>query len=346
MKKSLILLIVFAAFAFVACGSDKKDTTNEDETKPENSNTENTEEQETTDEDTQNAETSDIAETDADFENLNDSEPENNDADNARVEIREECRGDRIGSGGEGCNGVSYPENTEFRSPVVFHTCPWHCIDDYSANCYYDFVVKEIKQDSDYVQIRGKCLNNNGNETEKEATFSYKKYEGDIPLPDSLVGTEMHGFEIMYDLTGEFNMLRNGEGEIIYINNGGLWWDSGVRAAAHEFTAEQKIISTCESVCLMYDYDVDCDETSCDKEPYYDYVYYPPIEFTFEGHEPVLVTIGEVVESENCEYYLYFSKTVAPEDPDHEFYSREEFEWAPGMTSTSEFHFFNVNALK
>ena len=69
MKKSLILLIVFAAFAFVACGSDKKESVSEDETKPENSNTENTEEQETTDEDTQNAETSDIEKTDADFFN-------------------------------------------------------------------------------------------------------------------------------------------------------------------------------------------------------------------------------------------------------------------------------------
>ena len=342
MKKSLLLALVAALFLFVACG-DKKDSETEQE--PEKTDGDIAENHGNADEDSSNTEpTGDAEQTDGDSENINDSEPENNDVDNTRVKIREECRGDQRGHGGEGCN-ISSLYN-QHREPNLVHECELDCGDyNYGGNCYFGFKVTEIDQASDDVKIKGKCLDKTGKETDKEATLTYPKYSNDPQIPETLVGIEIRGLSISYP-TGQFHALKTSRGELIYAHNGGIWDWEIIHNFIPDLKTEQKIIPTCESVCIMYNYDVDCDEMTCDKEPYYDYVYYPPIEFTFEGKEPVLVGVGDVVESEGCEYYVFFSKIVAPEDSDQEFYSNEGMEMPAGTSSETQFYIFNINALK
>lgn len=337
MKKSLIFVLLI--FAFIACG-DKKESQKEDET-----------EHNEADSNIENQEVSDSEQNDEDSEIIDDSGTTDDDSDRSEIEIKEGCisfSGNYYGLGGEGC---SYTVNggEQHREPFLSHECESDCGDyDYAGNCYVRFKVKEIDQVSDNVRIKGICLDKEGMETDKEAVLSYPKYSSDPQIPDTLIGVEIRSLSISYP-TGQFDALKTDRGELIFVYAGGLWDWEIVQNFIANLKAEQKIIPTCESVCLMspfYNNGEECNYEPCDEEPYYDYVYFPPVEFTFKGKEPVLVNMGDVVESEGCEYYLFYSKMVAPEDPDQEFYSNPDAEMPAGISSEMQFYIFNINALK
>ena len=331
MRKSLIFVLLI--FAFIACG-DKKESRKGDETDRGDTNG-----------DIENQEMSDSEQNDEDSGIIDDSGETDDDSDRSETEIKEGCisfSGNYYGLGGEGC---SYTVNggEQHREPFLSHECKPDCGDyDYAGNCYVSFKVKEIDQASDNVRIKGTCLDKDGRETDKEATLSYPKYSNDPQIPETLIGIEIRSLSISYP-TGQFYALKTGRGELIFVHAGGLWHWEIAQNFIPDLKAEQKIIPTCESVCLMSE---TCNYEPCDEEPYYDYVYFPPVEFTFEGKEPVLVKMGDVVESEGCEYYLFSSKMVAPEDPDQEFYSNPSAEMPDGISSEMQFYIFNINALK
>ena len=313
MKKSLIF--VFVIFAVIACGkeSQKEDGTDRGDTSG----------------DIENQEMSDSEQNDEDSEIIDDSGTTDEDSDRNETEIKEGCisvSGNYYGLGGEGC---SYTVNggEQHREPSLSHECKPDCGDyDYSGNCYVSFKVKELDQASDNVRIKGICLDKEGMETDKEAVLSYPKYSTDPQIPETLIGVEIRSLSISYP-TGQFYALKTGRGELIFVHAGGLWHWEIAQNFIPNLKAEQKIVPTCESVCLMspfYNNGKECNYEPCDEEPYYDYVYFPPIEFTFEGKEPVLVSMGDVVESEGCEYYVFSSKVVTPEDSDQQFYSNPD----------------------
>ena len=337
MKKSLIFVLLI--FAFIACG-DKKESRKEDETERNDTNG-----------NIENQEMSDSEQNDEDSGIIDDSGETDDDSDRSEIEIKEGCisfSGNYYGLGGEGC---SYTVNggQQHREFYLSHECEPDCGDyDYAGNCYVSFKVKEIDQASDDVRIKGTCLDKDGMETDKEATLSYPKYSTDPQIPETLIGVEIRSLSISYP-TGQFDALKTDSGELIFVHAGGLWDWEIVQNFIPNLNAEQKIIPTCESVCLMspfYNNGKPCNYEPCEEEPYYDYVYFPPVEFTFEGKEPVLVSMGDVVESEGCEYYVFSSRTVAPEDPDQEFYSNPAAEMPDGISSEMQFYIFNINALK
>ena len=326
MTKKIFLTLVSAFFLvsmLVGCGTK--------ESKNENTDNDSAENQETSDNDI------------SDVEQAGDTGHTDEDSDSSEIEDKKDCiSGNHAGRGGDRCY-YTVGSRDGYRHAGFYHECETDC-DDWHPDCHIDFMVKEINQDSDNVTVKGVCLDKNGNETGSDAAFWYEKYQSDPLLPDSLVGKVMHGFTIK-NSTGysSFDMLRNETGELIFLNNTGLNGLEDVKKAAVELKVEQKIISTCESVCIKENV---CCQEPCDEEPNYDYFYFPPIEFTFEGREPVLVAIGEHVEREGIEYYVYFSQTVAPEDSDQLFFSNSCNEMPADVNSRAEFYIFNINALK
>ncbi len=334
MKYFKSFIFVFAVFAFISCGNNSKEGTNETKINPSDTVSEKEKNQ-------------DLADNE---EEIYDNEQKDSDND-SKTEIKEGCisfSGNYYGLGGEGC---SYTVNggEQHREPSLSHECKPDCGDyDYVGNCYVSFKVKEIDQASDSVMIKGSCLDKDGSETDKEAILSYPKYSTDPQISETLVGVEIRSLSISYP-TGQFYALKTSREEVFYIANEGLWDWEIVQNFIPNLKAEQKIIPTCESVCLMspfYNNGKACNYEPCDEEPYYDYVYFPPIEFILEDKEPVLVNMGDVVESEGCEYYVFSSRTVAPEDPDQEFYSNPDAEMPAGISREMQFYIFNINALK
>ena len=330
-------LILIFAIVFISCENDKKEEQYDDawQNSVDNSENEEVDKEIGNDENSAVVDESDMTDYDVD----------------EKTEIKEGCvnsSGAYYGLGGEGC---SYMVNggQQHREFYLSHECEPDCGDyDYAGNCYVSFKVKEIDQMSDNVRIKGICLDKEGMETDKEATLSYPKYNTDPLIPETLIGVEIRSLSISYP-TGQFDALKTGRGELIFVHDGGLWDWEIVQDFIPNLNAEQKIIPTCESVCLMspfYNNGKECNYEPCDEEPYYDYVYFPPIEFTFEGKEPVLVNMGDVVESEGCEYYVFSSRTVAPEDSDQQFYSNPDAEMPAGISSEMQFYIFNINALK
>ena len=103
---------------------------------------------------------------------------------------------------------------------------------------------------SDNVRIKGTCLDKEGGETDKEAILSYPKYGTDPQIPETLIGVEIRSLSISYP-TGQFYALKTGRGELIFVHAGGLWHWNIAQNFIPNLKAEQKIIPTCESVCLM-----------------------------------------------------------------------------------------------
>ena len=135
--------------------------------------------------------------------------------------------------------------------------------------------------------------------------------------------------------TGVCSVARLKDGTLLAAVKNGTW----ISELAPEIKADLKIIPTCENVC------VETNESWMD-EPYYDYVYYPPVEFTIGENAPVLVSNGQVMVSEGYEYYVYGSETISPDDPDHKLYHREESEMPDPNYGIFNFVIVNTDALK
>ena len=304
MKKSLILLIAFAVFAFVACGS-KKDTA------PENTDGDSVE-KEDADDYTDESQITPDEESDEDQNVSNDETPANPENLVCTQESKETL-------GGEGCR-CRISEDPTRRFGVSCGSGSFK-VDNVSCD------------DGNICVISGKVILENGELGEGSCSLEFENYGRELfdefPL----------GSEILVSFNGEpmgiSEVARLKDGTLLAALKSGAW----LNGDAPEITAEQKIIHTCENVCI---------ETNREwmKEPYYDYVYYPPVEFKIGENEPVLVSNGQVVVSEGYEYYVYGSETISPDDPDHKLYHEEESEMPDPNYGIFDFIILNRNALK
>lgn len=310
MKKSLILLIVFAAFAFVACGSDKKESVSEDETKPENSNTENTEEQETTDEDTQNAETSDIEETDADFENLNDS-----DAKTAEEEFEEYVA--------EFCESLDIPEgNSESCPSQLDYDSYWvHAgggenelemtIDNVE---FYD--NRPESSHSFGVVVSGSCENESG----KCSVGIEHAIAGSIEK-ESLIGKKWYLKSA--EIVTSHNVVRGAWPEtwagIATDENGDLVAVSAQTVYGHEIGEKLTIKELPEFDIEVYVPEgcmVSCSSSrDCEGKNFIDVKMWPPLKFTRNG-KSIIVRNWESLEMDDYIYSVRTSVAAHEKDPD------------------------------
>ena len=310
MKKSLILLTVtvFAVFAFVACGSKKDAET-------ENTDGDSDESQVTADEDSDgDSDESQIAsdeESDEDQDVSDDETPANPENLVCTQESKETL-------GGEGCR---YQTSEDPTRRLEMH-------------CGGSFKVDNVSCDEGNIcVISGTAIMENGELGEGSCSLEFVNYDRELfdefPL----------GSEIVVSFNGEpqgiSEVARLKDGTLLAALKSGAW----LSGDAPEISAEQKIIPTCENVCI---------ETNEEwmEEPYYDYVYYPPVEFKIGENEPVLVSNGQVVVSEGYEYYVYGSETISPDDPDHKLYHNEDTEMPDPNYGIFNFVILNRNALK
>lgn len=307
MKKSLLLALVAALFLFAACG-DKKENGQEQE--PERTDSDIPENQENADEDSANTDpTGNAEQTDGDSENIENQETIDEDASQDNLICTQESKETL---GGEGCR-------YRIKDDPTRHV---------EINCGCDsFKVDNVTcDDENKCVLSGEC-------GEGRCSIEFRDYDKEFfeafPLEREIVA------KFCFEPTGTCSVARLKDGTLLAAVKNGTW----ISELAPEIKADLKIIPTCENVC------VETNESWMD-EPYYDYVYYPPVEFTIGENAPVLVSNGQVVDSEGYEYYVYGSKTISPDDPDHKLYHREESEMPDPNYGIFDFVIVNTNALK
>lgn len=285
MKKSLII-VVFTLLFLVACGDDKKEETNEKEQQNQEEkqkNEENSNDNHSQKDDNQNERTDNSSEIDDKNEENEDSDKENN--------VAAECTPESMKTlGGYGCSRRT--DESEYRNFTVECGC--------SA-----FKIEKVTTEDQVSGFSGKCLDENEESIETECSVSFFGYNKDL-FKDSLVGKEIS--IISEDVSeGLMQVLKHKNGILIAVSNGNIWPSKLVS----DIAAEQKVLPTCENVCEILE------------EPYFDYVYYPPVEFKIGENNPVLVGNGEAVVADGYEYYVSKSKILSPDDPDHLFFNEE-----------------------
>ena len=298
-------MTVFAVLAFVACGSKKDAET-------ENTDSDSDESQVTADEDSDvDSDESQLA-SDENQDVSDDETPANPENLVCTQESKETL-------GGEGCRYRTSEDPTR----------------RIGVSCGSgSFKVDNVSCDEGNIcVISGKVILENGELGEGSCSLEFENYDRE------LVDEFPLGSEILVSFNGEpmgiSEVARLKDGTLLAALKNGTWLSKD----APEISAEQKIIPTCENVCV---------ETNREwmEEPYYDYVYYPPVEFKIGENEPVLVSNGQVVVSGGYEYYVYGSETISPDDPDHKLYHEEESEMPDPNYGIFDFIILNRNALK
>jgi hypothetical protein len=307
MKKSLLLALVAALFLFAACG-DKKESETEHE--PERTDSDIAENQETADEDSANSEpTDDTEQTDGDSENIENQDVSDEDVNQDNLICTQESKETL---GGEGCRYRIKDDPT--RHVEIYCGCDSFKVDNVACD------------DGNKCVLSGEC-------GEGRCSIEFRDYDKELfdafPLEREIFT------KFRNEPTGVCTVARLKNGTLLAAVRNGTW----ISELAPEIIAEQKIIPTCENVCI------ETNESWMD-EPYYDYVYYPPVEFTIGENAPVLVSNGQVVVFEGYEYYVYGSETISPDDPDHKLYHREESEMPDPNYGIFNFVIVNTNALK
>jgi len=307
MKKSLLLALVAAFFLFVACG-DKKENGQEQE--PGKTDSDIVENQETEDEDSANTEpTGNAKQTDGDSENIENQDVSDEDVNQDNLICTQESKETL---GGEGCRYRIKDDPT--RHVEIYCGCDSFKVDNVACD------------DENKCVLSGEC-------GEGRCSIEFRDY--DKELFDAFPFEREIFTKFRNEPTGVCTVARLKDGTLLAAVKNGTW----VSKLAPEISAGQKIIPTCENVCI------ETNESWMD-EPYYDYVYYPPVEFTIGENAPVLVSNGQVVVSEGYEYYVYGSETISPDDPDHKLYHNEDTEMPDPNYGIFDFVIVNTNALK
>ncbi|MDX9806822.1 MAG: hypothetical protein RBT87_13420 [bacterium] len=231
-------------------------------------------------------------------------------------------------------------------------TCPMQKKDDFvkrkvemskSETEGFTLKIDEILflDDRGEVVPRGECGQTN------KCGITFKNYDKTL-FQNSLIGKEV----VLYSKEGFYGSVsnevqtravyvsRHKDGTLISVAGIGIVnedgendWDIKVWPSelVPEIKVEQKILSDCEKVCQVTTENYA--EFPLD-EPYYDQLIFPPLEFTVDGKQPVVVRNGEVIRSEGYEYFVRESTRVHPDDPDQMIYE---------LGKKYKFDFFIVN---
>ena len=307
MKYFKSLLFAFAVFAFIACGTDKKETANEDETKPENSSPENTEEQETTDEDTQSAEHSDIEETDADFENLNDSDAETAEEE---FEVAEFCESLDLPEG----NSESCPSVVDYDSYWVHAGGGENELEMTIDNV--EFYDNRPEYSSFGVVVSGTCENESG-----KCSVVIENAISDSIEKESLIGKKWYLKSA--EIVTTHNVVRGAWPDtwagIATDENGDLVAVSAQTVYGHEigekltvkelpeFDIEVYVPEGCMAYCSS--------SRDCEGKNFIDVTMWPPLKFTRNG-KSIVVRNWESLEMDDYVYSVRTSVAAHEKDPD------------------------------
>jgi len=338
MVKNFILCLILMPF-FVSCGNEVNNSNDENGVKNDQ----------------------DISETD----NLDDDSliDENGDSD---IQEKEECFTevyDNFVSGIVGDESCVYPGERSFR--LVHFVGPEEhelgmnssikvcsmTIDKIESGETNDFSTLYIYESPYYFSSESQKFTDISGVSKGEKCFDADRYTIRFSGFDrSFFKDSMIGKTIFLHVSGNYNggtlikIITYEDDTWLVLNimgSGGYSWDSLYQSdlanMTPALTATQKDLPSCQEICITEDYSI---------KKITDYTFQPPVEFSIEGEEAVLLRNGESKVVNNFEYFADFSVKISENDPDGKFSNGMDSDPCPSPNGQFYFSVLNIGALK